>query len=132
MLVNNPKEIAYLSPRVAGNAVYMARVMLSIDTLDTETYSAKSINLSDVNIFDHLKLFPNPSSEFIHYQLPILENESGFVQILDVSGKIVEEWKVNSYNTIGSLDVSNYSKGIYLFELNLNNGKSIVKKLVVK
>jgi hypothetical protein len=34
------------SPRVAGNAVYMARVMLSIDTVDTETYSAKSMNAS--------------------------------------------------------------------------------------
>lgn len=131
MLVNNPKEIAHQSPRVAGNAVYMARVMLNIDTIDTETYSAKSMNISTNILYDLLKLYPNPSSKFIHYQLPILENEKGKVRILDVSGKLIKQWKVDSQNTIGSIDISHYSKGIYLFELNLNNGKSFIKKLVV-
>ncbi len=120
------------SPRVAGNAVYMARVMLSIDTIDTETYSAKSMTQSNNLLFEQLKLYPNPGSEYIHYQLPIIENETGIVRILDISGKTIIEWKVDSYNTIGSIDVSQYSIGIYLFELNLNNGKSIVKKMVVK
>ncbi len=46
------REIAFQSPRVAGNAVYMARVMLSIDTNDTETYSAKSMNHSNAVSFD--------------------------------------------------------------------------------
>jgi hypothetical protein len=120
------------SPRVAGNAVYMARVMLSIDAIDTETYSAKSVIQSNSLLFEQLKLYPNPGNEFIHYQLPILENEIGNVRIFDVSGKIITEWEVNNEKTIGSVDVSKYSKGIYLFELNLNNGKSIVKKLVIK
>jgi len=120
------------SPRVAGNAVYMARVMLSIDTIDTETYYAKSMTQSNDLLFEQLKLYPNPGSEFIHYQLPILENETGFVRIIDVSGKFINEWLVDYEKTIGSVDVNHYSKGIYLFELNLNNGKSIVKKLVVK
>jgi len=127
-LVFNAKQ----SPRVAGNAVYMARVMLSIDTIDTETYSAKSMTQSNNLLFEQLKLYPNPGSEFIHYQLPILENETGIVRIHDVSGKTIIYWNVDCYNTIGSLDVSNYSKGIYLFELKLTNGKSIVKKLVVE
>jgi len=126
------KEIANQSPRVAGNAVYMARVMLSIDTIDTETYSAKSMNVSTNLGYDLLKLYPNPGSEFIHYELPILENETGTVRILYVSGKTLTEWSADAQNTIGSIDVSHYSKGIYLFDLQLTNGKSIVKKMVVK
>lgn len=120
------------SPRVAGNAVYMARVMLSIDTIDTETYYAKSMTQSNGLLFEQLKLYPNPGSEFIHYQLPILENETGFVRIIDVSGKFINEWLVDYEKTIGSVDVSQYSKGIYLFHLQLTDGKSIVKKMVVK
>lgn len=126
------REIADQSPRVAGNAVYMARVMLSIDTIDTETYYAKSMTQSNSFLFEQLKLYPNPGNEFIHYQLPILENEKGIVRILDVSGKVIDEWSVDNENTIGSVDVSKYSIGIYLFDLQLTNGKSIVKKMVVK
>lgn len=132
MLINTQYNFAHQSPRIAGYAVYMARVMLSIDTIDTETYSAKSMHHSNTVVFDQLKLYPNPGSEYIHYQLPILENETGWVKIIDVSGKIVDHWKVDSQNTIGSINVSHYSKGIYMFELELMNGKSIVKKLVVE
>jgi hypothetical protein len=127
-LVINAKQ----SPRIAGNAVYMARVILSIDTIDTETYSAKSMNLSNSLLFEQLKLYPNPGNEFIHYQLPILENETGIVRIIDVSGKIITEWEVNNEKTIGSVDVSKYSKGVYFFELQLTNDKFIVKKMIVK
>jgi len=110
----------------------MARVMLSIDTIDTETYSAKSMTQSNNLLFNQLKLFPNPGSEFIHYELPILENETGIVRILDVSGKTIIEWEVDHEKIIGSVDVSQYSKGIYLFDLKFTNGKSIVKKMIVK
>lgn len=126
------REIANQSPRVAGNAVYMARVMLSIDTIDTETYSAKSMTQSNNLLFEQLKLYPNPGSEYIHYQLPIIENETGIVRIIDVSGKIITEWEVNNEKTIGSVDVSKYSKGVYFFELQLTNDKFIVKKMIVK
>jgi hypothetical protein len=120
------------SPRVAGNAVYKARVMLSIDTIDTETYYAKSTNVQSSKVYEQLKLYPNPGSEFIHYQLPIEESENGIVRIIDISGKLLIEWTVDFNCSIGSLDVSQYSKGIYMFELELTNGKSIIKKLVVE
>lgn len=126
------QEIALQSPRVAGNAVYMARVMLSIDTTDTETYYAKSTNVQAIKVNEQLKLYPNPGSEFIHYQLPIEESENGIVRIIDISGKLLIEWTVDFNCSIGSLDVSQYSNGIYMFELELTNGKSIIKKLVVE
>jgi len=125
-------EIAYLSPRIAGNAVYTARVLLGLMIIDTETYGAKSAQQNFKVMYSKLKIFPNPSSEYFHYELPLLEGDQGKVTIIDVSGKVLETWIVNFSSNKGSLNVNNYAKGIYFFELAINDNTKFVEKLIVK
>jgi hypothetical protein len=125
-------EIAYLSPRVAGNAVYTARVLLGLMIIDTETYAAKSAQMNSAISYSKLKIYPNPSSEFFHYELPLTEVDKGKVTILDVSGKELENWKVDFNSHLGSLDIKNYAKGVYFFELTINDKTKLVEKLIIK
>ncbi|NBR15296.1 MAG: T9SS C-terminal target domain-containing protein, partial [Crocinitomicaceae bacterium] len=125
-------EIAYLSPRVAGNAVYTARVLLGLMIIDTETYAAKSSQLNSVISYSKLKIYPNPSNDYFHYELPLYEGDNGIVSIVDVSGKEVKSWSADFNNNLGSLDIKNFAKGVYFFELTINFNQKIVQKIIVK
>lgn len=48
-------EIAYLSPRIAGNAVYTARVLLGLLIIDTETFGAKSAKQNSKVVYSKVK-----------------------------------------------------------------------------
>jgi hypothetical protein len=73
---------------------------------------------SDDNI--KLEVFPNPTNGFLN--LGILANK---VTITDLSNKTIE-----IYKNVEKIDFSNYAKGLYLINIKLENGKSIVKKIL--
>ena len=125
-------EIAYLSPRVAGNAVYTARVLLGLMIIDTETYSAKSSQINTSNENSDLRIYPNPSSDFFNYFLPLKEEDKGTISIIDISGKEIQTWSADYSTDEGTLDIQRYAKGVYFFELTINGNQKLVKKLIVK
>jgi len=120
------------SPRVAGNAVYTARVLLGLMIIDTETYAAKSTQIINSNAHSYLKIFPNPSNDYFYYFLPLKEEDKGFVSIIDISGKEIQNWSADNTTKQGSLDIHKYAKGVYFFELTINGNQKITQKLIVK
>lgn len=127
-------SIAYQSPRVSGNAVYQARAMLGLIILDTETYSAKSAQLTNADNIEsesNLKLYPNPATELIQYEFDIEEMEKGNIKIYNILGSVLEEINVNHKISKGSIDLTKFSKGVYLFELNIFGKHKITKQFVV-
>ena len=134
MLITNSFRLAYQSPRVSGNAVYQARAMLGLYILDTETYSAKSAQHASTNIIESesfLKLYPNPANELIQYEFDIEEMDKGIIKIYSILGSVLEEINVNHKISKGSIDISSFSKGVYLFELNIDGKHKIIKQFVV-
>jgi hypothetical protein len=132
MLITNSFRFAYQSPRVAGNAVYMARVLLGLMIIDTETYAAKSTQISSTNTSLNLKIYPNPSNDFFNYFLPLKEEDKGIVSIIDVSGKKIQTWSADYSSNQGLLDIQRYAKGIYVFELTINGNQKLNQKLIIK
>lgn len=120
------------SPRVSGNAVYQARAMLGLYILDTETYSAKSAQINTSNENSDLRIYPNPSSDFFNYFLPLKEEDKGTISIIDISGKEIQTWTSDYSTNVGTLDIQKYAKGLYLFELTINGNQKLVQKLIVK
>lgn len=123
-------SIAYQSPRVSGNAVYQARAMLGLIILDTETYSAKSSSIS-IETIDNIKLYPNPVSDVLNYEFEIEYPEKGNVKIYSILGQMLKEFKVNHKLSAGTVDISSFSKGVYLFELNIEGKQKITKQFIV-
>ena len=70
-------------------------------------------------------MYPNPANgNKIYFNLKKDVN----VNIYNVLGKLITSEKVNTNNN--SIDISNFSKGIYL--LKINSGKRFITKKLIK
>lgn len=98
-----------------GNGYYPA--------MDLQALSIED-NLIDLKI----KVYPNPTSQFLYVSHP--ELYTFFIQIVDLNGKLIYSGNINKDEP---LDISNYSRGIYAVtiennESNKKNNYKIIKK----
>lgn len=75
-----------------------------------------------------VSLYPNPSNGTVNYSLDNTIDGSSTVTIFNVSG--VEIKKMNINNKFGSVDLSSFDNGVYIFSLN-NNGRILNKRIVL-
>ena len=61
-----------------------------------------------------LKVFPNPSSDFVYFSLE--QKISGTIKIMDITGKIVLTERLNNAKFI-KLNLENYPAGFYVYEI---------------
>lgn len=75
------------------------------------------------------KIYPNPSNEIITIQSETeLIND---ISIFDINGRLIYSENIIPSGSI-IMDVSKFSKGIYLLEITSEKGTTTVKKLIVK
>ena len=71
-----------------------------------------------------VKVYPNPTSGVLNIDSSIPVK---YVQLLSLTGKIVRKYKANT-----QLDISDLPHGFYVLKVQLENGKTEVKKLIKK
>jgi len=69
-----------------------------------------------------LKVYPNPVLSLLNISIP---NGLGTMVLADVTGKSLEQFKINSANF--QLDMSHYNPGLYFISVMGNNGISYAK-----
>lgn len=79
---------------------------------------------------DSVSMYPNPASNLVTITNSNTEKISSVV-IYEVSGKRIFTLKNDSVATI-SIDVSHFSKGIYLVDLLSENNAKVTKKLIIQ
>ncbi|MDX1349124.1 MAG: T9SS type A sorting domain-containing protein, partial [Putridiphycobacter sp.] len=97
----------------------------------TDLSAAVMINMVDVielgiennNTVEIEKAFPNPASERVTVLLHGM-NGTANLTIVDLEGKVVANQTVNISNSNLIVDVSDFANGMYVFNLNLENGKT--------
>ena len=75
-------------------------------------------------------LYPNPSNSIVQVSLQHTTDTIQNITIYDVLGKTIKTINKFISNDI-SVDVSNFSKGVYFFEITTNTNLKSIKKLVV-
>jgi hypothetical protein len=78
------------------------------------------------NLLDNVSIYPNPSNGIINIEFTNNQN-SGLI-IRDAFGKVVLKKNISSTS---SIDLTSFSKGLYMIEITSNN-QSIIKKLSLK
>lgn len=74
-----------------------------------------------------IRIFPNP----VHSVLNIKwQHEYQTIQLIDLLGKVMYQSPTNKEVLSATIDVSNFTKGIYFVQL-LNGNKKVTKKIVV-
>lgn len=100
----------------------------NITILPNEVTTSTTEVLTNISDF---RLFPNPSSGLIQLELSLVEREPIFLQILDRTGQIVFEERYSNRNHVNQfIDLSNFTNGIYLMKIRLN--QQIISRKLIK
>jgi len=73
---------------------------------------------------------PNPTSDVVNFNFKNTINPYE-ISIFDIHGKLIETYNEFSKSTV-QISTKNYSKGLYLIRIHLNNGNVVYKKLVTQ
>jgi len=116
-----------VGPTYYGN--YANRKVTSISeptTVYTSTAGINSVDLEEMNI----TVFPNPAADLIAIQINGLVKEDVKVQLIDVSGRLIEEKTINKGQTISYFDIQTLYAGTYIVRLT-NNTSTTNKKIII-
>ena len=93
----------------------------------SDTITITFSDLTDIQKLstNNLTLFPNPSNGFIHINLGENNLNNANIHVLDLHGKLLLSKQITSQKT--TINLNNYSKGIYLIKFSNQNGSKIYK-----
>ena len=91
-------------------------------------YHKIPVSIDEEPLPDDLRIFPNPSSDYVSIQ--INDNHYHTLNIYTLDGKKMQTYPMGE-NDKSLLDITSFSKGIYLFEL-IGDTKRDVIKLIKK
>ena len=98
-------------------------------TESTTTYIPTTTASNDVIFESSIKVFPNPSSDFIGIQFNGVLREDLTIRLYDQTGKLVNTTAMCKGQTIAYIDTQSVYSGRYVLEVSL--GKSSVTKSVI-
>lgn len=133
--------IAWQCPYKGGKAVYTARAIVwkynpgakfsDYELCNEGAYFRQTQQLTKPVNTTNISLHPNPAanSVTINYSLPGIENPRAL--ILDVTGRAIKSFLVNSKETQKEIDISGFIPGIYFVKVNADNYELNTLKLTV-
>ena len=118
---------------VAGSALTNGANLITVTATDqcgnaqtclvTVTY-VNDLNVSEVNLFSAVTLFPNPVSENLVIDLSSVSSEEVVIELFDMAGKLLA--KSNNFNgPIISIDMTGISNGLYQVKLSSKTAQTI-------
>lgn len=81
-----------------------------------------ALSVDDVNTINDVVLYPNPVNDFLYIQ----NQKTTSVEVYDMKMTLLYHGNSNC------IDVSRFSKGIYMVKINFHNDFSLIKKIVKK
>lgn len=101
----------------------------SLDNFEIEICYSETLSVesNEMNLFS---LYPNPASGLVNISL-VNVSDNQKVEIYDISGRLINEVKLNSNSTTQQIDISTLNQGIYLVKV-IQGNNSYTEKLIVK
>ncbi|MEX0813389.1 MAG: DUF4397 domain-containing protein [Chitinophagales bacterium] len=118
-------------------ALYAA---LPVNTQDPNASVATALQLalylpvSEVEVFNELSLYPNPSAEFLRVNYSLKESSAFEIRFVDAKGRLIEArdlGTVSTGNNYEEFNVSGLASGTYFMQMIIDNKGFVVKPVVV-
>ncbi len=87
-----------------------------------------NLNIEEDELFS-IDAYPNPANNVVTIPLKGYAGK-GYLNIMDVTGKIISTTTINA-NNLMTVDVTNIPNGNYIFDLNLEDGRSTKFNIVI-
>ena len=137
------EQLANACPFEAGPAVYNARGLLmrfvgkqyynaceGYTTTSKAMLRLKSPNNSTEEMEYNLALYPNPAKELLNVSLNLNAEDKGIMQIIDVKGRVVQEFDLS--NGRNEIKLNQFSSGLYIYHVQINGEIVKTDKLIVQ
>ncbi len=127
------ENIACQNPMEGGSAVYGARIMIGLNyecsngANRSQWVEEEMTGLTEENYFS---IYPNPSNGLFAIVNNYDELENGKIQILDITGKVIAEFILNSIDET-LIDISSLSEGLYNYLVYSNEELIHSDKLII-
>ncbi|MES2139322.1 MAG: T9SS type A sorting domain-containing protein [Bacteroidota bacterium] len=80
------------------------------------------VGIEEKNIYsDKVNVFPNPATDAINIKAEI--DEADNIQLIDVSGKLIGNYKIQNYNA--NINTALFAEGVYFYEIRDRKNKSL-------
>ena len=117
-----------------GNGIY--NITITDDNGCEEIVQANVGNVSsieEISLLEEIKLFPNPTNDFLFIKIPNLQNEPLEFSITNILGQPMPEISfLENGKTEISIDVNDWSSGIYFLKIKMDLEERIWKFNIVK
>lgn len=98
-------------------------ILILLVLFSVGTAHAQSVRASSVPGTKILRFFPNPATSYINFEFQKDYDRSYVVQVYNFLGKKVAD--ITQVNQRSQIDVSGYTRGIYIYQLKDQTGKVI-------
>ena len=118
--IPNENEVSF-TPKKTGS--YAVEITKNGCTATSICYEVKTLGTKDFDLENSLKLYPNPTKDFVTIEINVLDNVK--LKIFDVNGQFIFSKELKT--TSNTINISHFASGVYLFEVSNDNGKTIKK-----
>lgn len=91
--------------------------------------NVNQVGVKELFTEEHVAIFPNPSSEKMTISLKDNSYSEKVIKCFDVLGK--EVFETTSFNKVIQIDVSTFSKGIYIIQIQSKESKQMIAKKII-
>jgi len=128
-------ELTILRTELASKDEEIIKINAELQAIRNEIKGLSSSgSFSDKNGYELLQNTPNPTGSFtsIRYKMPReLNFNNATINIYDLTGKMIESYRLNDNNGELRINVTNLISGTYLYDLLIDGRQIDLKKMVV-
>ncbi len=120
-------------PYVVGPTFFGTKVAAKVTTI-SETVTTYSPNLTSISQSlkqGELNVFPNPATDLIAIQIKGLVKENLIVELIDLSGRLVDSTMITQGSSITFFDTKKVYAGVYFIKVK-GTSETITRKLVIE
>ena len=126
---NGVKDGDSLSLSWTIRAIEQEDSILANQTFNVKFIRTKNVGLGKYDISSKVKIYPNPTADFINITTTDLFGE-GEITLIDLTGRLVLTSSISLDKNQTSVDVSKLNKGVYFLKVVTQQGNTIFKVII--
>lgn len=128
LTVTNPAPVVYTDPSIVAKntqtTIYNAGLTTNTLCFTTDVEETEKSE-------NEIKIYPNPNNGNFNFEYRLKPNETGLLNIMDVTGKLVANYTLENNKNNLQINANDLNSGVYLYQIIINGSLVNGDKLVI-